>query len=547
MPKYTIQVPDGRKVTAEASDEASAMAGIQEWYAGEQAKAAQVQPGAAVGAGAVTPLMGPQQKYEGALREVRAAAFPNASDEEFARAVKGLNMGPLSPQQIVQQDQLFGFGDELAALSSASTDALMGRDFGGSFAAWQRLNEARRDLGIEQNGALGQGASILGQLTSLGASAPGRAAVAPGLLKTAATSGTTGAIMGGVQGFGSTSGDVGQRLQGAQTGAIAGGIVGAAAPVAVRAVAAPFERAAQNRVVNAAIQNAPGADELSSAAAQMFKTAKSSGVGVKPQVYGNWARDLARKAKDADIDVDLDGSAYKVYERMIQLAQDGFQDPAALSLSRLHNLRQKAADIAYDINARPRTRKFAGDMIDGLDDLIENLKPADLTGPSNLLGNGKNAANSLLDGISTWSRAKKVGLVESAIKAAQNYPSGVESGLRNQFRTLLNGKKTAKLFSAEERKAMQAVVNGGAAVQALRVLGIFKGLGGAAVGSSMGPLGAAAGWAAGAAGRRITEKAAESAAERAAKIIATPNIPAASLSQYRIGSTTLPLLASEQQ
>jgi hypothetical protein len=32
MPKYTIQVPDGRTVVAEAPDEASAMQGIQEWY-----------------------------------------------------------------------------------------------------------------------------------------------------------------------------------------------------------------------------------------------------------------------------------------------------------------------------------------------------------------------------------------------------------------------------------------------------------------------------------------------------------------------------------
>src|SRR5678810_1003436 len=32
MPTYTIQVPDGRTVTAEAPDEATAMKGIQDWY-----------------------------------------------------------------------------------------------------------------------------------------------------------------------------------------------------------------------------------------------------------------------------------------------------------------------------------------------------------------------------------------------------------------------------------------------------------------------------------------------------------------------------------
>ncbi len=494
-----------------------------------------------------------EQSYNNALEGYRRINFPQFSHDEFqARTKERGALQPLNPQEIVQNDQMFGFGDELTGVAGGLANVLQGRDFGSSYDAASKLQEARRNLGIEQNGPIGQGASVLGQLTSFGAAAPGAAVQTasriPQVVKDIGSSSLTGAVMGGVQGFGTAEGDAGQRLEGAKRGAIAGGAVGAIAPVAIRAVAAPFQRAAQNSAINSAIKNAPSADELSDAASAMFKSSKSSGVGVKPQVFGTFARDLARKAHAADIDKDLDSAAYTVYDRMIQLAQDGFADPSALSLSRLHNLRQKATDIAYDINAKGRTRKFAGDMVDELDNLVGSLKPGDLTGPSNLIGNGKSATNSLLDGISTWSRAKKVGLLETAIKSAQNYPSGVESGLRNQFRTLLNGKKTRFLFSPEERKAMQAVVNGSAPIAALRTLGMFRGLSGVLLGSAFGgPGGAVVGGLAGAAGRKVTEKAAEAAAERAAKIVATPNIPTRSAYRIRVPGTTLPLLPNRNQ
>lgn len=523
-------------------------------WAARQARAGKALP---MIEGSGTPTN--QQSYDAALEGVRQADFADQAPAAFAEKAKSA-LPALNPQEIAQNDQLFGFGDELAGVAGGIGQAVRGKDFGASYDAWQKLQEARRNLGIEQGGIPAQAGSIVGQLTSLGASAPASVAVKaasriPQVIKDIASSTTTGGIMGGVQGFGSTDGNFNQRLEGAKQGAIAGASVGAVAPVAIRAVAAPFERAAQTAAVNAAIKNAPDASDLSSVASQMFKSSKSSGVGVAPQRFGTVAKQLADDAIAKDIDKDLDGPAWTVYERVIQLAKDGFADPANLSLSKLHNLRQKAQDVAFDPASKNRTKQFAQDVVDGIDNMWSTLKPSDITGPTNLIGNGKDAANTLLDAISTWAKAKKVGLIESAMGSAENYLAGKESGLRSQFKTLLNSPKTKNLWNTTERKALQDVINGTLPVRALRTLGIFRGFAAAGVGGGLGsvfgPLGSAAGTAlggaAGLAARQFTENAASGAAQRAAKIVATPNVPVFNPAARRIPSTLLPLLPSRQR
>lgn len=424
-----------------------------------------------------------------------------------------------------------GFGDELYAGATAPFRALPGLFNGEGYDIGKAYNagyEMTRDT-QEDTRKLNPTAYVGGQIAGAIVSPVGRG-------KTAATTGgrifqggRQGAIQGGLYGFGSAEGDAQERSQGALAGGVTGGVFGAALPWLAKKGGDAVEGFMQNRATSQAIKNAPDAEDLSAAASQLFKESKSAGVGVKPQVFGTFARDTAAKARSMDIDPELDQAAWTVYERLIERARQGFADPSSLSLSRLHNLRQMAQDVVIEAK-KPRTKGFAQQIVDGLDEMIGKLKPADLSLPADRLGgpnsaNAANAGNALLDGISTWAKARRVSLVEQAIAKAQNYPSGFESGLVNQFRSLLNNKSTSKLFTEPERRALQAVVRGTAPVKVLRTLGIFKGLGGAVVGSSMGPWGAAAGWAAGNVGKKITETATSAAAQRAAKIVATPNIP----------------------
>lgn len=464
------------------------------------------------------------------LKSGQPVQAPNPQASSLPGPLGQFQNTTLAAQNGLAQGLTLGFGDEIAGTLMTpiqmGVDAVQGKGFDPG-ASWKRAVEGSQDF-QEQATALNPGVEAAFELGGGIMNPLGRATMGaklPKLVKAGALLGE-GAGLGAVYGAGKGR-TTQERLEGAKYGAMFGAGAGVAAPVLAKVGGKAIQKFAQGRATQAAIKAAPDAADLSAAGAALFKTSKSAGVGVKPDVFGNFATNLARKAHAADIDHELDAGAWHVYERMIDLARQGFTDPGALSLGRLHNLRQLAQDVAIEAK-KPRVKKFAGDIIDGLDGLMANLKTGDMTFPPGLLGGSgaKNAPNMLLDGISTWARARRVSMVEKAIENAQNYPSGLESGLRNQFASLLKNKQTSKLFTDAEREAIRHVVGGTLPIKALRTLGIFRGVGGAVLGSLFGgPWGAAVGGALGFAGRTITEKAAVKAAQRAAKVVATPNIP----------------------
>lgn len=503
-------------------------------------------------------------EYNMALQQVREL-YPQMSEEQFQTFINGKkSMSPMAPignlpvvggilapgtgdtpgvgapmnlQQIAQNDQLWGFGDEIGAGASALADMTRGVDPRASYAAWERLNRARQKKGVQDNGALGTAASVVGQLTSVGG--PTKAAAVPASLpKTVATSGTAGATMGAVEGFGSADGDLGQRVEGAKRGAIVGGLAGATVPLALEAGGRVVNRFANNRAVDAAVRNAPDSGDLSTASRALFQKVDNSGVTVDTNRFSRFVNDMVVGAKQKRINPNLDPKAYEAYRELIGALGDVQSTGKALTLSDLHTLRQIAQKAA--VSTEGRDAMFANRIVEGLDKFI--TQTGALKYPPGRLGAG-NAAGDLSEAISTWGRARRVALIEDAIEKAQNYPAGVESGLRAQFRSLLNNKNTRKLFTAQEKRALRAVVNGTAPVAALRALGIFRGLGGAVLGSMLGgPLGTVVGGVAGIGGRKITENATMRAAERAGKIAAMPNIPNIPYTPRRLPATPLPLL-----
>lgn len=502
-------------------------------------------------------------EYNMALQQVREL-YPQMTEEQFQTFVNGKKSSspmapignlpvvggilapgtgdtpgvgaPLTPQQITQNDQLFGFGDEIGAGASTLADMTRGVDPRASYAAWERLNRARRAKGIQDAGGVGTAASIVGQLTSIG---PGKVAPLPASLpKTYATNGATGAGLGWVEGFGSTDGDLGQRVEGANRNAIVGGLTGLGTTAALDAGGRVVNRFANNRAVDAAVRNAPDSGDLSTASRALFQKVDNSGVTVDTNRFSRFVNDMIVGAKQKRINPNLDPKSYEAYRELIGALGDVQSTGKALSLSDLHTLRQIAQRAA--VSSEGRDAMFANRIVEGLDKFI--TQTGALKYPPGRLGAG-NAAGDLSEAISTWGRARRVALIEDAIEKAQNYSSGVESGLRAQFRSLLNNKSTRKLFTAQEVRALKAVVNGTAPIAALRTLGIFRGLGGAVLGSLFGgPLGTVVGGVAGIGGRKITENATMRAAERAGKIAAMPNVPNIPYTPRRLPATPLPLL-----
>lgn len=341
------------------------------------------------------------------------------------------------------------------------------------------------------------------------------------------TTGTLGQrlVAGGVSGGAISGADTAAR--GGDAGDIArntliGGGLGLVFPAAGGVKNYLGNKAAQRAATTAAIKDAPNVSELKAAASAMFENSRAANAGVNAPTFRTFAEKLVDKVMKADIDPELDGQAMAAYRRMVQMVNEA-AETGSVSLSRLHNLRQLAQDVVIEAK-KPRTKNFANDIVDGLDNLIENLKPGQMT------GSGKQAANDLLNGISTWSRAKKLALIEEAITQAEFQPSGVTNGLRLKFQALLRNPKTRGLFSEAELAEIKRVANGGVVDNIARLLGKFGfGLGNNGnnvVGGSIGlAFGGIPGMVVGAGARKVAEKMTERAAERAAKVVATENLP----------------------
>lgn len=356
------------------------------------------------------------------------------------------------------------------------------------------------------------GAEALGMTGSLGKQALNSTLSSAGVAtadalsqgKTGVDALTAGALGGatGLAGFGAG------QLVGKAGGAIADAVTGGR----------------QAKLTTAAIKNAPAVDDLKATASALFENSRAAKAAVNGGKFQNFAADLVQKAQAADIDPTLDGEAVAVFQRMAEMAQEAAQS-GGVSLSRLHNLRQIAQDVAIDAT-KDRTKRFAGQIVDGLDDLIANLKPGDFA------SGGKQAANDLLSGISTWARAKKLAVIEEAIRLADFQKSGLENGLRIQFLRILRDPKKLKLFTPAERAELEKVGNGTFGNNILNLIGKFGfGVGNGspnALGGAIGlTLGGLPGVVVGAAARKGSEVLTGRAANRAAQVVATPNIPVA--------------------
>lgn len=202
------------------------------------------QAAPAVGAAATAPASAPtattsdpQARYDAALNAIKTHY---GLDDV---AVKRLS-DQYSPDiwNLARAGTTFGLADELSGAAGFMGNLLHNPSQAyGDYSELENaaLNLARQKSGIP--GAVVEGASSLATLGPERAALDliangGQAAVkvAPSLLKTALTSGGTGAAIGGIGGFTSTDGGVGDRLVGAAKGGLGGAVVGTALPVVAR-------------------------------------------------------------------------------------------------------------------------------------------------------------------------------------------------------------------------------------------------------------------------------------------------------------------------
>lgn len=265
-------------------------------------------------------------------------------------------------------------------------------------------------------------------------------------------------------------------------GALAGGFVGSRAGAPSQA-AQPTAREIR--------QSAGYGDDFTEA----LRNAKTT-----DQSYQNIIGSLWDDVKQAGTSHDVQQNFGRTLQNELKLAQ---QEGASLhSLERLRRAIRSAGGGTLDTP----NQAIAGRLIDKLDDAVENLSASNIaaTGPQ-----GKPALEALKEARQAYSIGKKAQVIEDAVGRAQSQASGIENGLRIQFRRILNNDKLKRSFNKSEIEAIEKVASGDFSTNAMRWLGTFgvpidqgrSGLGsmmgggvGATVGAAIGgPAGAAIG------------------------------------------------------
>lgn len=426
------------------------------------------------------------------------------------------------------ESMTFGLvGDEANAAFAGAIPGGMNYD---ERLAYDRQQEAMME---QSNPGAMLGAEIAGGVA--GALLPGGAigtlGKGAGTMARIGASAGAGAGMGATYGFAEGEGGVANRASDGMTG----GLIGLGAGVIAPAIGAGVQKLADNRAANAAIReavkSAPTTADLRAQGRAAYNAIEGAGITIKPDRVQNLKTDIVNALTS-------EGAAYTGADRVLPgssallgaVPEVGTKSNT-VPFNELDMFRRYANNaVAKAAVADPNDARVASGVVERLDDFVMGLKPDDVdSGDVAVLQELLPKARNL------WSRMSRSDLIDSAIDAgSNNYQSGAASGIKNQFRRILNNPKLIRGFSEAEKKMIQRVVNGTLPEQLIAYLGSGLGMvaqtvAGGAIGSAGGPLGillgSAAGAGVGAGARKITEGIVSKNAEVARALVASGRVP----------------------
>jgi hypothetical protein len=466
----------------------------------------------------------------------RAKSTPMPAEKSIWQSLKENVIGDNDPLTMNEGEKLgtllnmggnaltFGLvGDEAAA----AADSLIGRGgYDDQLAKYRADQSSVREtnpgasLAADVLPALAAPIGALGTAGSLGAR----------MLKSGAVTGGLSAVAG----FNNAEGGFKPRMQNAYDAAKFGAGIGAAVPVAGSALQSLMQSRATQSAIRQAAKGAPSSDELRAMGNALYQQVDDAGVQIAPQAFdrarGGILDDL--RANTGFDELPGPGSLTPNSARANQImgeasARMGVDPTAALPFKALDQMRRQAGAAAGNV-ANKTDQKAGMTIIEGLDDFIKNLGPNDV-----VAGDVRALQDAIPKARDVWSRMSKSQMIDTAIEAGENYKSGASSGIRQQFKNILQNKKLAARFSQAEKAAMRRVVNGSFPEQLLQLfgggLGQLAQIGGA--GFAGGISGLVAGLGAAAGTRKLAEGVTRRKAETLRALVANgglPNLPQAS-------------------
>lgn len=385
----------------------------------------------------------------------------------------------------------FGFDDELAA------GLRTGFGFLGDYGKDVASTRERKAAAQEQHPIAFTAGQVGGALPTM--LVPGAGVVRGANLAVKIGKGIlSGAAAGGLYGAGSGEGGLQNRVRSAGEGALAGAATGAVLPLAGKAIGSMVGAKAGRAAV-------PDVAALKSSSQALYKAADNQGLLIEPKAFDAAVNRIVFDAQAKGIDKTIHTKAMAALTRL-QEAKG-----VANNLQDVETLRRVVGEAGKSID--PSERYMAGRIREGLDDFMSNLKPSDV-----IAGDPKAAVGMIKEARKLWSLKAKGDLLADLYQRAELSPSGLENGLRTEFRNLAKNAKKMRGFSPSEQKEIRRIATGGSLQTLLRTVGkaaptgIVSGSGATGSGALLGALfggpggaaiGAAAVPALGAAGRKI--------------------------------------------
>lgn len=430
MPREEFNAKIGYKdVPTRYEEAAKSGKSFQDAWIGDQGKAIDAGRKKAEAANAAQAA-----QYDGSMfsaaTEGSQAGLMGGWDDEIAAGM----LAPIEAGKSYMKGDGFNLGDTYARLRDEfdARKASRRAAFPGSSLAGETLGGLALGGTLSKNG-----------ITTSGKDLP----VGPGIAATG-----EGAAYGALYGAGEAK--PGERVQGAATGAIVGGLTGAAAHQFGKFV----------NQVGSKVEG-PTSQELKTGSQQMFDVGETSGVELRPEASGKLKQRM-------ELAVGKVGRRQPETANFLADLEDTFN--GATTLEDFETFRQDLG--AAMKNADPKDKRSLLAMKRIMDDVTTNPSPQDWFHPDDMYGvEAVNKAREL------WARGKATEVVERIMDNADRKGTGLytQSGLANAIRkemeTLYSQiqKGTVRGFSQAQVAMIRQMAKGGDASTMLRIFSTF--------------------------------------------------------------------------
>ena len=207
----------------------------------------------------------------------------------------------------------------------------------------------------------------------------------------------------------------------------------------------------------------PTKEQLFDVGSKLYKEIDQTGAAVKSQRYTDLVNRIEKEAMQSGLNKALTPKSMAVIKEMRVI------NDVDVPLSQLDTFRKMAGAAAGDVTNN--VDSSIGMIIrNNIDDLLDNAHSGTV---KYMGGNPQELGKKMRIARDVWGRARKSETIEEAFAKAELGASGFENGIRIQFRSILNNKKKAKLFNADELSAMRAVVQGDSDANLAKLIGKF--------------------------------------------------------------------------